>query len=111
MSFFIQIFKNFSRYEQMIFVAAILVLISSTAFAAVNFISQNSSLKAVSGGEYIEGVLGQPSFINPVLALANGPDNDLTELIFSNISNLAESLKMSDGDKTWDVRLKENLFW
>jgi len=111
MQFLIQIFKKFSRYEQMIFVAAVLVLISSTAFAAVNFISQNSSLEPVSGGEYIEGVISQPSFINPVLSLANGPDDDLTELIFSNISNLAESLKMTDGGKTWDIRLKENLFW
>ncbi len=111
MRLFIEIFKNFSRQEQIIFVAAGLILISSTAFAAVNFVSQNSSLEPVSGGEYVEGLIGQPSFINPILASSGGPDSDLTELIFTNITNLAESLKMDESGKAWTIRIKENLFW
>ncbi len=111
MRLLIRIFKKLSYYEQMVFAAAVLVLVSSTAFAGVNFIYQNSFLRPVSGGEYIEGALGQPSFINPVLASDTGPDRDLTNLIFSNLSDLADNFKMSQNGKVWNIRLKDNIFW
>jgi len=111
MRLLIQIFKNLSRYEQIIFVAGILVLICSTVFAGINFVYQNTSLKSISGGEYIEGIIGQPSFINPVLASDTGPDRDLTNLIFSNMLDWADSYKMSQNGKVWNIRLKDNIFW
>jgi len=104
------LFKKLSRAERLLFIASSLIFIISIAFVIINFFNQNTHLVPVSGGEYIEGVIGQPSFINPVLA-ANEPDRDLTELIFSKLLDLVESYKMSEDGRVWNVRLKENLFW
>jgi len=110
MKILIIFFKKLSRAERLLFIASSLIFVISTAFLMIIFFNQNTHLVPVSGGEYIEGVIGQPSFINPILAV-NEPDLDLTELIFSKLLDLAESYKMSGDGKVWNVRLKENLFW
>lgn len=111
MRILVKIFKSFSRNERWIFIAACLVFITSSVFAATDFIYKDTNLVPVSGGEYVEGVIGQPTFINPVLANGSGPDRDLTELIFSDLFNLAESYKVDGSGRTWNVRLKDNVFW
>ena len=107
----IQILKIFSRKERLIFTAAFLVFTLSSIFAAINFFEKKTVFRPVAGGEYIEGVIGQPSFINPVIAGDKEADRDLIELVFSELSDLAESFKMSEDGKIWNVRLKENIFW
>lgn len=106
-----QIFKFFFRYERCVFLTALLVFIISSIFFLIRFIEQNTTLVPASGGEYREGAIGQPTFINPVLVGNNDADRDLIELIFSNLLNLAESYKVNDHGKVWNVRLKENIFW
>ncbi|MEE8131607.1 MAG: peptide ABC transporter substrate-binding protein [Candidatus Paceibacterota bacterium] len=106
-----QILKSFSRYERYIFLASFLVFIISSIFLLIKFINQNTFLVSVSGGEYREGIIGQPTFINPVLVGNNDSDRDLTELIFSDLLDLAESYKMNSKGAVWNVRLKENVFW
>lgn len=105
------IFKNFSKIERWIFIASASVFIIALIFFIVDFIRQSTSLKPIAGGEYTEGIIGQPTFINPVLGDNNGPNRDLIELTFSGLLDLAESYKIEDGGKTWDIRLKENIFW
>ncbi len=68
-------------------------------------------LVAVRGGSYREGVLGQPSFLNPILVNGNEADRDLTQVLFSNVLDLAQSAKMSTDGKTWTIRLKDNVVW
>jgi peptide/nickel transport system substrate-binding protein len=73
------------------------------------------------GGEYIEGIVGQPQHINPVLSLSNNTDDDLSQLIFSDLmkydpkgnlmNDLAESYEISDDKTTYTVRLKQNVLW
>ncbi len=110
MKFLVRLFKNFSRQERWIFIVACLVFIIASIFTVIDFLRKNTDLLPVSGGQYIEGVIGQPSFINPVLA-NNEPDRDLIELIFSSLLDLAENYKMSENGQAWNIRLKENLFW
>lgn len=74
-----------------------------------------------SGGIYSEGVVGEPRYINPVVASANEVDRDLTTLIFSGlvkhnefgeiVPDLAESYEIKDGGKTYEFKLRENLLW
>ncbi len=106
-----QIFKSFSRYERYIFLASFLAFIASFVFLLTGFINKNTFLAPVSGGEYKEGVVGQPTFINPVLIGNNDTDRDLTELIFSDLLDLADSYKVDSQGAIWNVRLKENIFW
>jgi peptide/nickel transport system substrate-binding protein len=74
-------------------------------------IGQKTKLVPVSGGEYIEGVVGQPIFINPILVGSNDPDRDLVKLLFSDLIALADNYKASGKGKVWNVRLKDNIFW
>lgn len=111
MKILIQIFKNFSKIERWIFIASASVFVIVSIFFIVAFIRQSTSLKPIAGGEYTEGIIGQPTFINPVLEDNNGSNRDLIQLTFSGLLDLAESYKIGDDGKTWDIRLKENIFW
>lgn len=97
------------------------MFIASSSYLAINFYFKNTEAKIASGGNYIEGVLGQPSRINPIYAVASGVDRDLTELIFSGlmkydsqgkiIPDLAENYETKEEGKIYEVYLKERLFW
>lgn len=74
------------------------------------------------GGEAVEGLVGQPRFINPVFASASGVDSDLTKIVFAQIlkfdknlnlvPDLAESLPtVSSDQRTYTLKLKPNLKW
>ena len=78
---------------------------------AVNLLYRDTNLVPIAGGEYIEGLINQPTFINPVLAGSNGSDRDLIELVFSNLLDLAENYKVDENNRTWNIRLKENILW
>lgn len=63
------------------------------------------------GGEYVEGIIGQPIFINPLFAESNNPDNDLSQLLFASIQTMTDKVALSDGGKTFDIRIKGDIFW
>lgn len=110
MNIFFRLFGSFSRRELYIFIASLLAFLASSSLLTVEFIEQNTKLAPISGGEYAEGVVGQPTFINPVLA-ANPVDRDLVELIFDDLADLAESYKVDESGLVWRYRLKEGVFW
>ncbi|MFH1392260.1 MAG: ABC transporter substrate-binding protein [bacterium] len=61
---------------------------------------------------YVEGIIGSPRYINPVLAQNNDVDLDLTELIFSSlISDLTENYEISDNQQEYTLFLKKDLKW
>lgn len=72
------------------------------------------------GGHLIEGVVGSPRFINPVLAITKA-DNDLVNLTYSGLlrlspegnlmNDLAESVTISDDGKVYNVVLKQDRHW
>lgn len=69
------------------------------------------------GGTLVEGVVGSPRFINPLLALSD-TDHDLTALTYAGLMGLsgkgalipvlAESHTVSDDGKTYTFTLREN---
>ncbi len=73
------------------------------------------------GGSYIEGIIGQPRFINPIYSEASDIDRDLTEIIFSGLisydesgvlkKDLAEKYEISEDGKIYEFTLKEDIFW
>ncbi|MCR4279184.1 MAG: ABC transporter substrate-binding protein, partial [Candidatus Zambryskibacteria bacterium] len=70
----------------------------------------------VQGGTLVEGVVGNPRFINPVLALSEA-DKNLTTLVYSGlirlspngeiINDLAESIEISENRLIYTITLKE----
>ncbi|MBU2635238.1 peptide ABC transporter substrate-binding protein [Patescibacteria group bacterium] len=69
---------------------------------------------------HIEGVVGQPWFINPVYATSD-IERDLVQLTFSGlmkydeniqiVPDLAEDYTIEENGKIYTFKLKENLFW
>jgi len=73
------------------------------------------------GGEYIEGIVGQPLYINPAISQTSEADSDLTQLIYSGlfeydkdgnvVPDLAENYSISDDQKEYTIYLKKNAVW
>lgn len=108
---FVQIFNSFSKKERYTFLGAFLVFVVTAAAFSVIFIRNNSTLVPIDGGEYTEGAIGQPTFINPVLAQNDSVDNDLATLVFSNLKDMSDSIEASGDQKTFQVRIKGDIFW
>jgi len=114
-------FGILERREKMIFLFFLLLFFGSLFFLSSNFYFNNTEFRPASGGVYIEGLIGQPRFINPIYASANDVDRDLTELIFSGlvkydsngeiIPDLAKEYKIEENGKVYEFILKEDVFW
>lgn len=99
----------------------LLVILVSICLLIINVYLNKTEIKPQVGGQYKEGVLGQPRFINPILAQTNDADRDLVQLIYSGlfkynnqgelIHDLAQSYTISDDGLNYEIRLKENLVW
>lgn len=92
------------------------------ALSAFVLIAQANNLISVqvpaSGGSFVEGAVGTPRFVNPLLATSQ-TDLDLTTLIYSGLvreepdgtftPDLAESIEISPDGTTYTFHLKEGL--
>lgn len=71
------------------------------------------------GGQYIEGVVAQPRYINPILSQTSDADADLVELIYSGLfryssegkleKHIASDYSISEDGKTYTVFLRPNV--
>ncbi len=105
-----KIYLAFSRTERIAFLAALaLTLVSSLSLGTI-FLNQKTVIVPARGGNYTEGILGQPAHINPVTA-SNEADESLAKLLFAGLGDLADKITVDKSGKIWDVRLKENLKW
>ena len=116
-----QIFKVLNKREKKWFLCFFVLFLFSALFLFTNFYFEHTEIAPKKGGSHIEGVVGQPRFINPIYATSNDVDRDLTELLFSGLMkysnegeiapDLAENYKTEDEDRTYIFYLKENIFW
>ena len=105
-----KIFAALTKKERIVFVIALIGACASFVVVMGIYIAQATRAIPVSGGTYTEGVLGQPEYINPVIATSQ-TDLALVKLVYSNLPELASSITPSPDLKTWDVRLKPDLLW
>ena len=108
---FIRIFQTLSKKERVVFGVCVGALIISGFFIAQAIIQSITTVVPAPGGDYTEGVIGQISYINPILARDGSPDKDVITLLFANTVDLAESIKHSADFKKWNVRIKEGAVW
>lgn len=109
-----------SKKEKIVFFAFVFLLITSSIFLISNFYIKNTKVVPSSGGMHIEGVIGQPRFINPIYANSDA-DRDLTQLIFSGlmkynenmeiVPDLIQNYEIENEGLTYKFYLKEKLFW
>ena len=104
-------FSSFSRGERRAAYAACAIVCVAGFFTALNFYYHQTREVPAEGGNYTEGLVGQPSFINPLLAEEHDNDADMVELAFADMKTLAEEIVRGPDAKTWTVTLKKNLMW
>ncbi len=82
------------------------VLITRTGLAIHN----HSVFIPIEGGEYREGIVGQPIIIHPVFS-ENQPDKDISALLFTPLGDLLSALEVNDTGDLYTLKLKEDLLW
>lgn len=91
------------------FVAAGSALVTLVILLGI-LVEKRTAAVPASGGEYVEGMVGQPASVNPVLATTD-VDKALSRLLFSSLTELAQTIESDREHRIWNVRLKENLAW
>jgi peptide/nickel transport system substrate-binding protein len=107
---FKKIFFAFTKKERIAFLVAAGVSVVSFIVVMSLLVAQGTTVVPAAGGDYTEGMVGQPEYVNPVTA-TNEADLSLVKMIYSNLYDIADSIQSSPDGKTWTVRLKEGLHW
>lgn len=82
----------------------------SAVLLGIFIISKVTQAVPTAGGSFTEGFVGQPAFVNPVLANSE-IDKSLVKLIFSSIEDIATKIEIDEEGRVWNVRIKEDLTW
>lgn len=114
-------FNLLSKKERNFFILFFSLAIISAVFLNINFYLKNTEVLPAFGGEYKEGLIGQPRFINPLYLSDNDPDRDLVEILFSGllkynqkgeiVNDLSSDYQIKNNGKDYEFILKENVFW
>ncbi len=109
-----------SKREKVIIRSLVALAVVALGFLVFRFYQRHVEYVARPGGQYSEALVGQPAYINPLLAQSD-VDRDLTHLIYSGlfkydenlqvVPDLAESYEISEDKKTYTVRLRPGLKW
>jgi peptide/nickel transport system substrate-binding protein len=116
------IFENFTRHDLIKLSATLLVILIAGGFLIFGVPGTTASNTPSFGGSHIEGLIGQPRFINPILAPASGIDTDLSKVVYAQLLKFDKDLQLvpdlaatlptvSEDQKTYTLKLKENLKW
>jgi len=115
------LFKVLTKKEKIIFFSLLFLFLGGLIFLVLNFYLKNTEVQPAKGGVFIEGVIGQPRFINPIYSPASDVDRDMVELIFSGlmkydsqgqiVPDLAESYEIKEDGRVYEVNLRSQIFW
>lgn len=113
--------KYLNGTEQKLLAVSLLVLLSAGVFFGVRFYYKHLTIVPVFGGEYIEGEVGSPKYINPLYASEDEVDSDLAALVYSAlykrdtkgllVPDLVESAAISEEGKTYTVKIRPGVLW
>jgi len=103
-----------------LYLSITLFLIGLISWSIFYYFDATKKVPAV-GGEYTEGIVGKPTYINPLLSRTNEVDGMLSNLIFSSllkydeesklVNDLVENYEISDDKKVYTVKIKSNVKW
>ena len=109
---------RYLRWQAAIAVLGLVLLAALLRYAAYNFTSVTVPDR---GGTFVEGVAGNPQYLNPLLSQYNQVDGTLCALLFDGLTkldeqgnvvpDLAETWTISADGLTYDFRLRAGLQW
>lgn len=113
--------KVLSKNEKIILGAATLVFLAAIITIGLAFYFEHRVFVPEQGGEYTEGLIGSPQFINPIYAPSNDVDTDIARLVYSGLMrvtpegilepDLAESYEIVDEGKKYVFHLRGDARW
>lgn len=113
--------SRFHRLERWLYILLGVTFCSTLTFLLIRFYYANTVLAPTTGGTYIEGSVGSLQPLNPWFTVTNDVNRDIVSLVFSGLlkydpqskkieSDLAD-LSISNGGKSYTLKLKDNLEW
>lgn len=105
-----KIIVSFHGWEKNLFLIFLIIFILTGASRTVIAVKENSLIVPVVGGNYIEGIIGQPTFINPVIS-ASQIDQDIASLVYQPLAQLIEDYEVKENGRVYILNLKEKIFW
>jgi len=112
--------KFLNPKEYLVIKICLLLILINVVYLGVGFFQKHLKYSPVSGGEYIEGVVGYPKTINPLYAVNRDVDSDLSSLIYSSlfkynqdgviVNDLAESVEINNNTE-YIIKIKSNAKW
>ncbi len=113
--------EQFTTTERVLLAWLVVLLVISGILTIVGLVERNTQLIAEDGGTYSEAAVGQPRFINPVLAGTNDIDLDISRLVYSSLfqydneltlqNDLATGYEISENGKTYTVNIRSDVAW
>ncbi|MCX6028447.1 MAG: ABC transporter substrate-binding protein [Chloroflexi bacterium] len=109
---------RYLRWQAAIALLGVVLLAALLRYAAYNFTTVTVPDR---GGTYVEGIAGNPQYLNPLLSQFNQVDGVLVTLLFNGLTrldeqgnvvpDLAEAWNASSDGLTYDFRLRPGLSW
>ncbi len=113
--------KLFGFREKLFVSALFFIILASLGFWIFYIYTNATNQIPARGGDYAEGIVGQPRYVNPLLSQSSEADAALTGLIYNGLlrydgegklaNDLAESYEISEDKMTYTFHLKNDLFW
>ncbi len=117
---FKQLRKFLTPKENLIVKVLITIIVISIVFIGWNFYQSHLQMAPAKGGEYSEGLVGTPKYINPLYSFSD-VDSDLSYLIFSHLfkydgqgnlnKDLVEDYNVSEDGKIYTITLIKSARW
>ncbi len=107
--------------EKIVFYLLLFIFIGSLfSWGTISYYSKTEAIPAY-GGEYIEGIVGQPAHVNPVISASNNADDDLAQIIFSRLfkydaqgaitNDIVADYAVSEDKMEYTVHLRKDVTW
>ncbi|MEX0931112.1 MAG: ABC transporter substrate-binding protein, partial [Candidatus Paceibacterota bacterium] len=104
--------------DRMIIYALLIIFVSASSTGLLSLNKAHSTVVPSAGGVLVEGIIGSPRFVNPVLAITR-TDSDLVALTYSGllkldengtlVPDLAESMTVSDDGLVYNIVLRDDV--
>ena len=104
--------------DTILFHLALVVLLASALYGLIAFNNSYITTVPTAGGTLVEGIVGTPRFVNPVLAITRA-DHDVAALVYSGlmminengdlVNDAAESIDLSEDGRTYHIKLKDGV--
>lgn len=109
---------RYLRWQAVIALLGVILLAALLRYSAYNFTSVTVPER---GGTLVEGMAGNPQYLNPLFSQYNQVDEVLCALLFNGLTrldergnvvpDLADTLTIAPDGLTYDFRLRSGLYW